>query len=313
MIGGISKQVTAPQGRNDFEGCLAEAKPEIGNYAWLWRILKARARQTGFPPRKLYPLLKRFCNPKRPYFIGETLEGIAFLGDYLDRYSIDRMVCPHFDKGLVTFLVERLRTTEGAYLDVGANMGIIAAAVAKALPATPVLAFEPMPETGHRAMATFALNELENVQFLPLAIGDTNTLLTFYDAPGHSDMASANPAEMSIPIDWTPTRVSCRTLDSLREQNLLPKVGLMKLDVEGHEYKALQGSAQLIATDRPHILFEYNREIAPQMNWSPEDAIELISSYSSYRFHVLEEDGSLLPLSFSDKSFGFDNLYAEPC
>ena len=103
----------------------------MGDYRWMWRILKARARQTGHSPRKLYPLLRRFCNPKRPYFVGETLGGVAFLGNYLDRYSIDRMVSPHFDRSLVDFLVARLRTTPGAYLDVGANMGVIAAAVAK--------------------------------------------------------------------------------------------------------------------------------------------------------------------------------------
>jgi FkbM family methyltransferase len=300
-------------GAEECQRILAEFQPGMGRYGWMWTILRWRARQTGFPPRKLYPLFRRFCRPGRPYFVGMTGDGVAFLGDYRDRYSVDHMVSPDEIDPLTAFLLNRARQTEGAILDVGANVGLVAAELARALPERPVIAFEPTRETSRRAAATFALNHLDNIRLLPAAVGETDGELTFYSAPGHSDYASAHPTDTHLAIAWTETKVPCVALDTLRIDSVFGRVGLLKVDVEGHEFAVLRGAKTLITQDRPHILLEYNRRIAPQMGWTPTDVAEFLASLAPYCFHTLNHDGT--PGAFPPKEIdtGIVNIYAEPC
>lgn len=300
-------------GAEEFQQILAEFQPGMGRYGWMWAILRWRARQTGFPPRKLYPLFRRFCRPDRPYFVGMTGDGLAFLGDYRDRYAVDRMVSPDETDPLTAFLRNRAKQTEGAILDVGANVGLVAAELARFQPERPVIAFEPAPETSRRAAATFALNRLNNVRLLPAAVGDTDAEITFYSAPGHSDYASAHPTDTHLAIAWTETRVPSVTLDTMQSQSMFGRVGLLKVDVEGHEFAALRGAKTLLSQDRPHILLEYNRRIAPAMGWTPTDVSDYLASLAPYRFHTLNQDGT--PGAFPPKEIdtGIVNIYAEPC
>ena len=81
-------------GAAEFAAHLAAFRPQIGSYALLWKLLQIRAKQTGFPPRKLYPLLRRFFHVDKPYFIGMLGNGVSFLGDHRDRYSVDHIALP---------------------------------------------------------------------------------------------------------------------------------------------------------------------------------------------------------------------------
>src|SRR5438132_616556 len=67
----------------DFKLCYDEARPRIGYYGWMWTILRTYARGETFPAT-MYHRLQRFGNPRRPYFVGRTGSGIAFLGDFRD-------------------------------------------------------------------------------------------------------------------------------------------------------------------------------------------------------------------------------------
>jgi len=48
-------------GPTEFERCLAEIKPRIGRYNWMWRLLRARARVSGaLPIYRALRVLDRF-------------------------------------------------------------------------------------------------------------------------------------------------------------------------------------------------------------------------------------------------------------
>lgn len=299
------------RGSEAFQQTLTEFQSGLGNYGWMWTLLRWRAHQTGWPPRKLYPFFRRFCNPHRPYFVGQTADGMAFLGDYRDRYAVDRMVMPEESDPIADFLTARARCTEGAILDVGANVGLVTAVLARLLPDRQIFAFEPVAETAQRAAATFALNRLNNVRLTIAAVGAEDGELTFYSAPGHSDYASAHPTDTHLAIQWQEARVPCVALDTLLQQNVFERVGLMKIDVEGHEFDVLRGAQQLIARDRPEILLEYNRRIAPQMGWKPEDVAELLTRLAPYQFKVVNADGTIESFPPKENDVGIVNIYAQ--
>ena len=51
------------------------------------------------------------------------------------------------------------------------------------------------------------------------------------------------------------------SLQKLDEENL-PPVGFIKIDVEGHEFSVLQGAIQTLQKDRPNLLIEIEEQHA---------------------------------------------------
>jgi FkbM family methyltransferase len=287
---------------------MGELRPQIGQYEWMWRMLRVRAKQTGgFLPQKLHRSLCRFA--RKPYFIGTTPDGVRYCGKVDDSYAAICATFAHTEDALTRFLIEQTTQREGDYLDIGTNIGIVAATVAKSLPAgRSVLAFEPLPQTARCAAATFALNGLTNVRLFCGAVGQADSELAFYTRPGHSEAATLAPrADIT---DWQEQRVPVRTLNSLHQEGIVRQVAFLKFDVEGHEPQAIAGAARLIAAQRPGILYEFHPHIAPKLGWTAEQVAAQIAAYAPYRFHTLRGTGNLD--SFPPPATELVNIFAQP-
>ena len=292
--------------KSDFGDILDSLKPKIGNYDWMWKFLAARAKQKRAFPSRLYPRLMRWGDPRKPYSICKAASGILFLGDYRDRWSAHYAIFPNFDDSVANSILARMKRSDGICLDIGANMGVMAATIAKGLDnRSEVIAFEPLAATVRRAAATFALNKLTNIRLLPIALGDQDGDIKFYDAPGMSEGASANPTDFSdqgVKIDWQEIKVPCRRLDTIMTEYDLPKVSAIKLDVEGNEYKTMQGGIKLLQRDSPMVLYEYFPHVAHSSGWRPADMQAVFSKSGPYQYEVLHEDNSITPYPPSSES-----------
>ena len=80
----------------------------------------------------VYAKLRRFFRRDRPHFIGRTADGTAFLGDCRDLYAVISVVLGDHDLPIVNFIKDRVRQRRGSYFDIGANMGVVAASIARA-------------------------------------------------------------------------------------------------------------------------------------------------------------------------------------
>ena len=312
-----SESVKTPiWGQSDHQRHLEEFAASEGHYDLWFKLFRVRARQTGWAPRKLFPVMRRFTSSRRPYFRTRLASGVSFLGDIRDRYSLDIASTPNNTDPIIPFFQELAAQTDGCFVDVGANVGLISLEVARTLQnSANVYAFEPMQATARRASATFALNQLSNIFLLPVAASDTDGVLTFYEAPGDTDFASAHPAS-SFDVEWNKITLPCCTLDRLRDQGILPKIGLLKIDVEGHEISVFRGARKTIAADRPHIVFEYNYVIALTSGWKIKDVAAVLSEAGPYTLHTLSDDGHLTQISpdrtFEEHQEGFCNIYCKP-
>lgn len=296
----------------DFDRCLAKLRPRMGHYGWALKILRQRyeTHGTGGFPHRVYAMLRRFFNPRKPLFIGTSGEGIQFVGDIRDDYSILCAIAPKFDHVLTDFLCARSSTGNGSFLDIGTNHGLVAATVAKRLgEAGDVVAFEPAIETAERAAATFALNGLHRVRLFQAAVGDVGGEIDFYVARGRSAASTAVPEDPQLD-DLFKCRVPCYTLDGLADDGVIERASLIKIDVEGYEPQAIRGALQVIQRDRPEVLFEYAPGMAQKLGWRAENVIKEISRQACYRFQVLRYDGALAPMPPPDDYFS--NIYCEP-
>ena len=274
-----------------FQQCLDTFLPQVGNYRWIWSLLAFRSRfKEGFPHR-IHAIIRRITQ-KKPYFIAHTKEGVAFVGDSREVYSVVCAVHPDWDGPNIRNLLKMYRPKSGAYLDIGANMGLLAATMAKSLgDQVPVFAFEPSESTAKLAAATFALNRLTNVRLFQCAVGEKDETLTFYSSPGNSEWGSFHQTHVEIQFQETP--VTCRSLDSLRQDGTIPKVGLIKIDVEGHEPNVIRGATEVISKDHPNLTYEYHFTVANGIGWSMTDMTELLRPLAHYTYQVQHSDGSL--------------------
>jgi FkbM family methyltransferase len=54
----------------------------------------------------------------------------------------------------------------------------------------------------------------------------------------------------------SPVRVAVRTLDEIWEKCGCPPVSVIKMDIEGGEYRALHGAKSIIAREKPVFVVE---------------------------------------------------------
>lgn len=253
--------------------------------------LAKRLRGGRFPMRILNYLAHQQRQDKR-YFVSSTNRGIKFVGDWQDNYAIHCLANSAFDEHIVSLIAKHLEGKVGVYLDIGTNLGIVAASIASLIKGR-VVAFEPVPETFERAAGTIALNSLSNVTLFNKAVGATTGSLKFYKPINHSEGASAVRNDYVAECGATEIEV-----EVIRCDDLEPLIGdapiiFIKIDVEGFEPEVIKGARALIAKHRPQILFEYHPKVAPSSNWTALDVVQLISRDINYSFEVLYEDGSV--------------------
>jgi FkbM family methyltransferase len=151
-------------------------------------------------------------------------------------------------------LLERLCASGDIVLDVGANIGAHSVALAKRVgPSGRVLAFEPQRLVFQALCASVALNSLANVECYWAAVGsgDGRIIVPELDPNRRSNFGGVSlpGAPQAFPVD-------CVTLDRFVS---LPRVRLIKVDVEGMEAEVLLGGRRLIEEFKPTLYVENDR------------------------------------------------------
>lgn len=298
--------------REMFDSYLAEFTPQIGHYGWAFALLRRQFRKhgsCGFPYRA-FSALRPFFRKGKPFFIGHTGDGVKFLGDWRDSYAVLSTLIERCDAELVDQIVKSIIRQPGSvYLDVGSNMGLLAASIARRLPpGHMVYAFEPVPETAKRAAATIALNNLKNVRLFAGAIGDVDQEITFFSGGAESASSSAHRATCVVndkEVEMKQITVPCRRLDTLKASgDISGHIGCIKLDVEGNEYAAIKGALGILAEDRSDVIFEYHADIAPKAGWHMRDVARSLRQVADgYRFSTIEAGGTTY-LDVDSEQFG---------
>ena len=124
------------------------------------------------------------------------------------------------------FLLRHL-PADGVFVDVGANAGFFAFAIAAARPAARVLAFEPIERYASVLAFNIAANRLSNVALEAVALSDQDGEMAF------------SLATQSLAYGEDRVIVPTRRLDTVLAQRGLDRVDALKIDVEGAEDLAL--------------------------------------------------------------------------
>lgn len=115
-----------------------------------------------------------------------------------------------------------------------------------------VLAYEPEPPR-YEALKLFH-NTNPNVEVFPYAVCNHNCTLTLYKADGKSASIDKHLTQWGN-VDKVGIEVPARALDELLVNQ---RADIIKMDIEGAEVLALEGSERILKQVRPLIFLEYH-------------------------------------------------------
>ena len=217
-------------------------------------------------------------------------------------------------------LVRRLVLPGMTVFDVGANIGkytklfsLLAGSNGR------VFAFEPSPASCQRIEALVRTEKLSNVTLLNQAVNETESRLTLHQFPEeYSSWNSLGQPRMDDPRD--PTRlvplagtieVEGITLDGFCRAHGIQRIDYLKLDVEGAEFRALEGARQLL--DRKaigHLQFEISQRMLEGLNTTARRVFQFLEE-RGYECHAITATGEAGGIERDSASF-YENYIAFP-
>jgi FkbM family methyltransferase len=147
---------------------------------------------------------------------------------------------------IIKLITEHLHPGD-VYVDVGANVGVMAFHSARAVgPSGKIFAFEPDQTNASRFLEGVIANSFKNVLLFPFALSDRQDVFS---------VTGSSNAHLTAP------QYGSRLTQSIPGDQVLAgekRMDFVKIDVEGHEPFALKGLAQTLQRHKPMVLCEFN-------------------------------------------------------
>lgn len=185
---------------------------------------------------------------------------------------------------------------DAVVFDVGANIGLTAAAFATFAPDGAVHAFEPGDRAYGDLQATIRANGFGNVTAHHVAVGredgTAQLLVPNWNASGAFMAGESSASALHAGNDAvTVTDVDVRSLDSLVAELGVDRLDLLKIDVEGHEDAVLDGAAGTLERFHPVCVIEFN--VFTLSVFVGRNPLEFLVDTMARFPHVVAVDGAL--------------------
>ena len=150
-----------------------------------------------------------------------------------------------------TKMVQRILRKGNVVVDIGANIGYYALMEARLVGKRgKVYAIEPSPSNLDSLKNNIKLNNYENIETYQIGIGDKEGIIKMYLSP-YSNLNSLILLKNRKIIDIINIRVT--TLDNFLKNKKYPD--LIRMDVEGYEYRIIKGMRNTLQAKKPLKLF----------------------------------------------------------
>jgi FkbM family methyltransferase len=150
-----------------------------------------------------------------------------------------------------------LKCREGAFLDVGANVGQTMLKILALDKTRQYVGFEPQLSCCSLIQSFIEENNLKYHTILPLGLSNSNQIVRLYLRGGGHDSTASMIQNFRPNSFYTSYRYVCvRKGDELIAELRLPSISAIKIDVEGAELEVIEGLLDAIREKMPFIIFE---------------------------------------------------------
>lgn len=211
----------------------------------------------------------------------------------------------------IAALLRRVLKPGMTVFDVGANIGELTLVSAKLVgPSGTVVSFEPVKRFAEHLEKHVAANRFTSVRLVQAGLSDAPGEATIYvsqevdpDGTRNDGLGTLFPTAQRSQAEQT---VQLMTLDQAASE-IKGRVDLIKIDIEGGEYKALLGGRELLQRDRPDIVLELAEDSCTAAGYRMEDVLNYLGELG-YKFWTIGRNGRLTALSAATLG-SFQNAY----
>ncbi|MEM4488681.1 MAG: FkbM family methyltransferase [Desulfurococcaceae archaeon] len=172
--------------------------------------------------------------------------GYIFFAYYSDWWRFIK----HFEPKTITFL-RSVVDNDKIVIDIGAHIGLHAIHLAKK--AKLVICLEPEPNNYRLLKINVKMNKLDNIIVLPIAASNKDDYVILYLSERSSGAHTLEYSRSNLIQSRKNLRVLSRKVDTLLEQLGIRNVDIVKIDVEGHEEKVIEGMIELLKRGYPKV------------------------------------------------------------
>ena len=176
--------------------------------------------------------------------------------------------------------VRRVVARDTNAIDIGCHIGSFLQTLVTLAPDGRHHAFEPVP---HKA--AWLRRKFPKVAVHAVALSDARGSAEFHVNTQQSSYSGLKPRGPEGRFERV--EVPCRTLDD--EMANQPRIGFVKIDVNGAESKVLRGARAFLRRDRPYLLLECTRGGLDDYGVPSDEVHELLTDACGYRIHLLKD------------------------
>jgi len=227
-----------------------------------------------------------------PKTVGRMIPGHSLILDTRKHAHCWALYLGNYCDEMIGALLQFLRPG-GVALDVGANVGLVTVPLALGAKqrGSRVIAVEPFYRNAEMIRENLRLNQVDDlVTIIEMGLSSTPCeaeLLLREEFELGSETGNASVAENGIDERFERVAIRLETLDRLWPTLGNPRLDIIKVDIEGHEDRFLEGASNTLSSFRPVILMEVKRWFYQRRG---VDFDRLIPSLLPSGYHIFSTD-----------------------
>ena len=161
-----------------------------------------------------------------------------------------------WDKDSVEMIINQIKNDNTIFIDIGCNYGAYSIPIAKLKNKINVYCFDPSKKALNQLKDNILLNDIKNIKHFNLGVGEKHKTAFFND-----DIKNYNNSGLyEISNKYSGKKILINSIDNLIDDGeIIPKKKIIiKMDVEGYEFLALQGMKKTIKKYDVFIFFEFS-------------------------------------------------------
>ena len=181
-----------------------------------------------------------------------------------------------WDKEIIEIISSMIGKKKTTFLDIGCNYGAYSIPIAKNNNNIDVYCFDPSENTLKKLEENIKLNNIQNITYFDIGIGETEKYVFFDDNIENFK----NSGSYQVNNSNIGKKIKINSIDNLINQNFIKpnKDIVVKMDIEGYEFYALQGLQETINKFEVIIFFEFSKKIIENHNNLEKDLLKFIKS-----------------------------------
>jgi len=164
-----------------------------------------------------------------------------------------------WDESSVEMIINQIKNDNTTFIDIGSNYGAYSIPIAKLKNKINVYCFDPSEKALNQLKDNIVLNDIKNIKYFNVGVGEKNKTAFLNDEIKNYN----NSGSYEISNKYSGNKILINSIDNLIDDGkIIPKKKIViKMDIEGYEFLALQGLIKTIKKYDIFIFFEFSKKL----------------------------------------------------